>query len=253
MINTFIPKSIRPIIDEFIYSNFRPYTYKDLAKRLGLETNTLVQRVNRNPDYFDIKGDKPRIITLRKNIEEIYFYRDKNTCRVCQKKKKKEDLTIRFRDPYLKGKEKDNWNNVISSCQKCKDIILIKKFSRTEIPKSLTLGINAWEYKKIRIREVRKKINPHMKLYYPALEDNEMKIEQYYEFDELRGQGWVHVIDDNNERCKQLTDILNYFGSHGWELVKFKEYMERFGEFEQPTGDYLCLFKRKRMDDISND
>ena len=94
MLETKIPKSIRQIIDEYISTNFRPFTYKKLADYMNLEPNTIVQRVNRNPDYFEILGDKPKIIKLNKDLEEIYFYRDKNTCQICQKPKEPSELLI---------------------------------------------------------------------------------------------------------------------------------------------------------------
>ncbi len=238
-----IPKSIRKIIDEYIYSNFRPFTYKILADYLRIDPNTLVQRINRNPNYFQIEGDRPKIIKLRKDFDIIYFYRDKNTCQICQKKKEPSELLIRFKDPYLKDEEL--WDNVITCCQDCKDINLIKKLSNK--PKNVDIGSGnyVWEYKEIEIRHIHKKKNPYMKLYFPELKESEMEYVHYCEFDELNGQGWNHIIDDNNERCENRFDILNYFGNQGWELVTINQSPPDYPEGDWGYDQYV--FKRKKI------
>ena len=143
MTNNKIPNSIKEIIDEFIRFDFRPYTYNKLADRLNVEPNTIIQRINRNSKYFEIKGDRPKIITLRKDFEDIYFYRDKNTCQICQKKKNPDELIIRYKDPYLEEKNDldylHDWTNVITSCQDCKEIDLIKRLSYKKKPEHVSL------------------------------------------------------------------------------------------------------------------
>ncbi len=242
MIESSIPKSIRDIIDEYIWLNFRPFTYKLLSQRLNLDPNTIVQRINRNPEYFEIEGDRPKIIKLRKDLPEIYFYRDKNTCQICQKKKEPSELLIRLKDPYLK--DDDNWNNVITCCQKCKDINLIKKLTYKKKIERIGTGNYVWEYKEIEIREIHKKKNPYMKLYFPDFKESEIEYEHYHEFNELNGQGWYHIIDDNNERCEYPSDILNYFGNQGWELIMFKQYPPEYTDGDWGNDHYV--FKRKK-------
>ncbi len=243
-----IPNSIKVIIDEFISLDFRPYTYKLLADRLNVEPNTLVQRINRNSKYFEIRGDRPKFITLRKDVEKIYFHRDKNTCQICQKKKNPNELLIRFKDPYLEKKNKLNnlhdWNNVITSCQDCKSINLIKRLSYKKKPEYNSLDNYIWEYKEIEIRVVYKKKDPYTELYFPGLKDSETQYEHYHEVNELNGQGWYHIIDDNNERCEYFSDILNYYGNQGWELVLMKEYPPEFEGDDWGNNHYL--FKRKK-------
>lgn len=243
MSNTSIPKSIQEIIDKIIWYNFRPFTYKKLSAAMHIDPNTLAQRINRNPDYFDISGFKPKIIKLNKDLEEIYFYRDEYTCQICQQKKEPNELLIRFKDPYIKNKDK--WDNVITSCQKCKEIDLLKKLSYKNKGKSLGQIKYIWEYKEITIRFISERISPYMELYYSDLEKSDIKIEyeNYYEFDELNGQGWFHIIDNDNKRCENLSDILNFFGKQGWELIKMKEDKNFEGE---PMGEYQCIFKRKK-------
>lgn len=242
MIESSIPKSIRDIIDEYIWLNFRPFTYKLLSQRLNLDPNTIVQRINRNPEYFEIEGDRPKIIKLRKNLPEIYFYRDKNTCQICQKKKEPSELLIRLKDPYLE--DDHNWDNVITCCQKCKDINLIKKLTYKKKIERIGTGNYVWEYKEIEIREIHKKKNPYMKLYFPDFKESEIEYEHYYEFNKLNGQGWYHIIDDNNERCEYLSDILNYFGSQGWELIMLKQYPPEYRDGDWGNDHYV--FKRKK-------
>ena len=250
MLETTIPKSIRQIIDEYIRTNFSPYTYKELAGRLNLDPNTIVQRINRNPNYFEIEGDKPKIIKLNKELEDIYFYRDKNTCQICQKKKEPGELLIRLKDPYLK--DDHNWDNIITCCQDCKDINIIKKLSYKKKIKHIGTGNYIWEYKEIEIREIRKKKNPYFKLYYPDFKETEIEYVHYYEVNELNGQGWYHIIDDNNEICKNLSDILNYFGTQGWELMIVKQDPPAYPD--EGWGNEIYIFKRKRdLGDIYND
>jgi len=243
-----IPNSIKDIIDKFKDYGFRPFTYKDLAYRLDVEPNTLVQRINRNPKYFEVKGDRPKIITLRKDVEEIYFHRDKNICQICQKEKNPNDLLIRFKDPYLVEKNEidylHDWNNVITSCQDCKDVNLIKRLSYKEKPKYVSLDNFVWEYKEIEIRGIYKKKNPYVELYFPGFKDKDPQYEHYYEVDEFNGQGWYHIIDDNNERCENLADILNYYGNQSWELILVKVYPPDYEGDDWGNDRYL--FKRKK-------
>ena len=241
MLEIKIPKSIRQIIDEFIWSDFRPFTYKMLADRLRRESNTIVQRINRNPKYFEIIGDKPKIIKLNKDLEETYFYRDKNTCQICQKQKEPSELLIRLKDPYLK--DDHNWGNVITSCQGCKDINIIKKLSYKKKIGRIVTENYIWEYKEIEIREIHQKKNPYLKLYYPDFQESEIEYDHYHEFNEFNGQGWYHIIDDDNKRCEYLSDILNYFGNQGWELVTIKQYPPDYSDGE--WGNPRYVFKRR--------
>lgn len=242
MLESTIPKSIQQIIDEYIWSSFRPFTYKMLSDRLRRNPNTIVQRINRNPDYFETIGDKPKIIKLNKDLEEIYFYRDKNTCQICQKKKEPSVLLIRLKDPHLK--EDHNWDNVITCCQDCKDINIIKKLSYRKKIKNISTGNYIWEYKEIEIREIQKKKNPYLKLYFPDFKESEMEYDHYHEFNEFNGQGWYHITDDNNERCEYLSDILNYFGNEGWELITIKQYPPDYEDAE--WGNPRYVFKRRK-------
>jgi len=214
-----------------------------LADRLDIDPNTLVQRINRNPEYFDVKGERPKVITLKKDREDILFYRDKNTCQICQKQKEPSELLIRFKDPYLK--DEYNWENIITSCQDCKEINIIKRLSRKKKVEHIGTGNYIWEYKEIEIREINKKKNPYMKLYFPDFKESKATYENYYEFNEFTGQGWYHIIGDNNEICKSISDILNYFGSQGWELVIMDHYPPQYEGDE--WGNYHCVFKRKKI------
>ena len=248
MTNNKIPNSIKEIIDEFIRFDFRPYTYNRLADRLNVEPNTIIQRINRNSKYFEIKGDRPKIITLRKDFEDIYFYRDKNTCQICQKKKNPDELIIRYKDPYLEEKNDldylHDWTNVITSCQDCKEIDLIKRLSYKKKPEHVSLDY-VWEYKEIEIREIHKKKNPYIELHLPGFKDKNPQYDHYHEVNETNGQGWYHIIDDNNERCEHLADILNYYGNQGWELVLVKQYPPDYEGDDWGNARYL--FKRKKL------
>ena len=253
MTESIIPNSIKEIIDEFKSLSFSPYTYKKLAYRLDVEPNTLVQRINRNLEYFDITGDRPKIITLRKDLDEIYFYRDKNTCQICQQKKSSSELLTRPKDPYLEKKTKLNylhdWDNIITCCQDCKNISLIKRLSYKKKPDYISSDNYIWKYKEIEVREIHKKDNPYIELYIPGFKDSKSVYEHYHEVNELNGQGWYHILDDNNEICKYLSDILNYYGSQGWELVLLKLDPPSFPDEGWGYDRYL-LKRKKRIEDV---
>ena len=79
MIKSKIPISVQEILDKFIRSNFTQFSYNYLADQLGLKTDILIQRISRNKDYFEVDDSKrPSRILVKKGIEEVYFYRDKN-------------------------------------------------------------------------------------------------------------------------------------------------------------------------------
>ncbi len=243
MTDSKIPKAIRQIIDVYIYLNFRPFTYKLLSDRLNIEPNTLVQRINRYGDYFQIEGDRPKIIKLNKDFDIICFYRDKNICQICQKKKEPDELLVRLKDKYLKNKEK--WDNMITCCRDCKDINLIKRLSHKTKPFNINSGNQIWEYMEVEIREIYKEKNPHMELYFPDLKKYEKEYEYYCEVDELNGQGWYHIIDDNNEIIKHRADVLNYYGTQGWELVIVRQTPPEYEDDE--WGNDIYVFKRKKV------
>ena len=54
-----IPKSVKEIIDVFIHFSFKPLTYKTISGVLKRDTNTIVQRVKRNEDYFCLLYTSP--------------------------------------------------------------------------------------------------------------------------------------------------------------------------------------------------
>ncbi|MEE9376740.1 MAG: hypothetical protein V3V33_01750 [Candidatus Lokiarchaeia archaeon] len=223
MIKTKIPQSIRQILDLFIRFNFTHFQYKIIADRLELKVDTLIQRISRNKEYFEIDdSQRPNRISVTKGIEELYFYRDKNRCHVCQKTIDPEILTLKFRNPS--EYDKYNWNNVISVCDECKDKEIVKREKRVKKP-------GAYEYKEIFIK-ITSRRNPKTKDY-----------ENYYEFDELNGAGDFPLLDEeDNITSKTVADVLNYFSADGWEVV----HIERIMEEEYALEEYQVFFKRKR-------
>ena len=163
MIKTKIPKSVLEILDKFIQINFRKYRYNSLADQLGLKTDTLIQRISRNKDYFDVDDSaRPSRISIKKGIPEVYFYRDKNRCHACQKTVDPEKLSIKFRNPSRY--EKNEWKNVISVCNDCKDKEILKRVKKTK-------PLGTTEYKEIIIMRSHQR-NPETDKYenfYEAL------------------------------------------------------------------------------------
>jgi len=228
MIKTKIPNSIRQILDKFIQSNFRQLTYNHLADKLGLKTDTLIQRISRNKEYFDVDdSNRPSRIRVKKGIDEVYFYRDKNLCYSCHKTVNPERLTLKFRNPSHYDKYK--WDNVISVCDDCKDKEIVKRVKRVR-------NRGTTEYKEIFIK-ISSIINPKTDEY-----DN------YYEFDELNGDGIFPLLDEEDKIASYtVADILNYFSAEDWEVI----HIERILEEEYALEEYQVFFKRKKV--INND
>ncbi|MEE9378771.1 MAG: HNH endonuclease [Candidatus Lokiarchaeia archaeon] len=244
MLKSSIPRSVQQIFDVFIKTSFSPRTYKTLAKFLKIDTNTLVQRINRNSNYFMLEGERPRIIKLNKNCNEIFFYRDKNKCQICQNMFEPDELIVRYKDPLIK-EDKDAWENIITCCSHCKDKDLTKILRKKK--ETAPNGNIVWEYKEIGIREVQKRINSSIE---SVLSGGKYENEDYWEFNEYNGQGWFRLHDEENNTCIYVNDILNYFGSHGWDLVNIKEYY--YYESDIPQG-YHCFFKRIKNGGNGND
>lgn len=221
-----IPQSIKEILDMFNQSSFRRFSYKYLADRLGLKVDTIIQRISRNKEFFDIDdSERPSRISIKKGIKEIYFYRDNYQCQLCQKVEIPEKLTLRFRNPYQE--DKNDWKNVLSVCDECKGKDIVKKIKRVK-------NLGAIEYKEVYIRLVSKR-----------KEDNWF---YYYEFDEYDGTGEYPLLDENNQiASKTVGDVLNYFGSDGWVVVHINTLR---GEYDDAGyEDFQVFFKRKRGDE----
>ena len=72
-----IPQSVQEILDVFIKSNFRRFSYKYLADQLGLKVDTVIQRISRNKEFFAIDdNERPSRISIRKGIDVS----EKNIC-----------------------------------------------------------------------------------------------------------------------------------------------------------------------------
>ena len=265
-----IPKSVKEIIDVFIHFSFKPLTYKTISGVLKRDTNTIVQRVKRNENYFDISGKRPYNITLKKNIKEIYFYRDKNQCQICRKMVSPQKLLLRFKDPNMKNKYV--WNNVFTCCPECKDKEIVKKTKKSRTSKNKVQKNDAWEYKEIYIKKMehnpifQNSVLDHLKVsigswdqpYDENLSPSDVVGYDYYEFDELNGKGWFHLTNDENDiSSKSISDILNYFGDDEWELVSIKlvssskpTILGYVQSYEARQGElYQCIFKRKKKGD----
>lgn len=223
MVKSKIPKSVQEILDKFIRSNFTRFSYTHLADQLGIKTDTLIQRISRNKDYFEVDDSKrPSRILVKKGIEEVYFYRDKNKCHICQKTVDPESLILKFRNPG--HYDKYDWNNVISVCDECKDKEIVKRVKRVKKQ-------GASEYKEIFI-QITSRRNPDTNDY-----------ENYYEFDELNGAGPFPLIDGEDKIASfTVADILNYFSGDDWEVV----HIERIMEEEYALEEYQVFFKRRR-------
>lgn len=229
MMETNIPKSVQEIIDFYIRFNFRPFEYETIAKELDLKVDTLIQRISRNKEYFEIdSSQRPSKITLKQGKKEIYFYRDKNTCLQCRKVVSPNHLMLKFRNPSKDNKHE--WNNVVTVCTDCKEKEVAKKLKKVQKEKGII------EYKEIHIYQTSRKLK------------DSKGYEYYYIFDELDGTGTYPLLDeDDNIISTNIASILNYFGTDGWDLVHLEE---KFDSEYDDVGWYQIIFKRKR--DVDN-
>jgi len=226
MVETIIPPSVKEMLDEFIRYRFFKIPYKKLASALGKNVDTIIQRVRRNKDYFEIDNTtRPSKISIKKGLKEIYFYRDKNTCQICQKQVTPNKLELGFRNPYQT--DKYDWKNVLSVCDDCKDKEIVKIIKKTKFPIEI-------EYKEVHIR-------------WTSINNSETdKWESFLEFDELDGSGYFPLFDENEKiASNSIADVLNYFSADGWEMIHI-EYPTTLTDYED-VGEYEVLFKRKKL------
>ncbi|MFX1500762.1 MAG: HNH endonuclease [Promethearchaeota archaeon] len=261
-----IPKSVKEIVEVFIQYKFRPMTYKQISQVLNKDVNAIIQRIKRNEEgYFEITNKRPYQISLKKNVKEVYFQRDRNQCQICHKTFNPEKLVLRFKNPHLKNKY--TWNNGFTSCTGCKNKQIAKK-SKAKTQKKQQQKQDIWEYKEIHIKKLNLNnvIAQYIEDYLPQInfsdfgpfnanpplsQENEME-EEHYEFDELNGEGWFYLLDDDNQISSfSITEILDHFGNEGWELVSLIEVnpgattMAQFQAYSQ-MEIYRCIFKRKK-------
>jgi len=225
MINTKIPVSVQELLNEFIRYNFYKIEYKRLARALEKNVDTIIQRVKRNKEYFDIDdSERPARISVKKEMPEIYFYRDKNTCRICQKQVDPDALELRFRNPFQK--DKFEWSNVLSVCNVCKDKPIVKIKKQVKSPQRI-------EYKEVHIR-------------WGSNKDPETdKHISYLRFDELDGRGYFPLLDSDDQiASKTVADVLNYFGADDWEVI----HIEVPQETDYIDADYYQVFFKRIRD-----
>jgi len=223
MIDTKIPPSVQEILNEYIKYQFFEIEYKRIARALDMNVDTIIQRIRRNKQYFEIDDStRPSRISIKKGIPEIYYFRDKNTCQICQKQVSPNNLKLGFRNPYQN--DIYDWNNVLSLCNDCEDKEIVKIIKKTKIPHEI-------EYKSINIRWSHKRNN----------DTNEW--ESYLEFDELDGSGYFPLINEYEKiASNSIADILNYFSADGWEMIHI-EYPMVLNDYDE-VGEYEVLFKR---------
>jgi len=223
MTKTKIPPTIQELLNEFIRYNFYKIEYKRLAGALEKNVDTIIQRVKRNNKYFDIDdSQRPAKISVKKGVPEVYFYRDKNTCQICQKKAIPNELVLRFRNPSQR--DKFGWSIVLSVCNECKDkpIVKIKKIIKS--PPRI-------EYKEIHI------------MWESELDDETVEWNSFLKFNELDGSGYFPLLDSNeNIASKTIADVLNYFAADDWEVIHIEvpndaEYIDHYQVFFKRIRD----------------
>lgn len=277
-----IRKAIKSIIDVFIRNHFRPLTYKAIADRLQETPNTIMQRIKRNPKYFNIDDEtRPFKVTLKPENDEIIFIRDRNQCHICRRTLNPDLLVRRYKNPDLR--DKDAWQNIITCCQDCKDKDISKSILKKskQVMKLKPSKRPVWEYHEIRIRNVISSTNIYTyplweadtPVYIAGYEDYPMtrsqlasslanqESESYYEYDELNGKGWYHLTEEGKPSSKTIKDILDYFGYDGWELVSISQIVKSFKTdvigwpnipYQSEPEEYHCIFKRKRKEAHKN-
>ena len=73
------------------------------------------------------------------------------------------------------------------------------------------------------------------------------KYENFYEFDELNGDGPFPLVDDeNNIASFTVADVLNFYSADGWEVI----HVERILDEEFAAEEYQVFFKRNRNENV---
>ena len=71
-----VPKSVTKIWNELINAGYDYLTTNQLADKLNMEANSVLQNVRRNEQFFDKNEEKPIMIGVKRSNEYIN-YRDK--------------------------------------------------------------------------------------------------------------------------------------------------------------------------------
>ncbi|MHA1427460.1 MAG: HNH endonuclease [Candidatus Helarchaeota archaeon] len=258
------------IFQVFVARNFEPLTIQEISKALKIDSNTITQRINRNERFFDVLNKRPKKIRPKEGIDVLIFLKDGNRCQICQEKLPNDLLITRPRKPNIPKPR--NYYNLITVCQKCKDKPLPKRLGKSRSTLKVKKSeINGWEYKQIRIIK-REEARGNQAQFYPMMNllgnpefymQMGIQIIIYYEYNELDGKGWFHLIDNDNPDdiiSRTIPDILNEFGDKGWELVFMREInsthqmqtvpytivSSNMYNQQSTMEEYECILKRKK-------
>ena len=243
-----LTSSIKQIIDLFQKHNFQARTLQQISAELQEKENTINQRIIRDENYFfHSEGSKPKIITINIHRPEILAHIYHNQCQSCKKTFKTALLKTYYKDG---NKNSRTWGNVEPVCEEC--------YIKLQKPQNLNQSKNTnpkkdpqqkqpahkWEYKRVRIKT---ELQP-TETYF-VFNDNEQDEFPLTDYFWLEDKGEIDSYD--------LTDILNYFGQMGWEMVGFRDLskkapqnvfsiIENFEPYYDPRYLELeCIFKRQ--------
>ncbi|MHA1791596.1 MAG: winged helix-turn-helix domain-containing protein [Promethearchaeota archaeon] len=276
-----IPFTTKEILDVFHEHNFKPMSLKELAEHLGLDLNTVGQRILRDDNvFFETIGKKPKIIKVREGLKEVVFYINDYKCFVCGKVFSPNELKVFYINDISEKEAQNEWNNMVPICMNCEknppkaSLVHSKAESLNEKPEN---GRVTWEYIIVKVRtRMGLKQSDSKNPYLPFLAEMSTQNEDlfmYYEYTVLDGNNlhqddnWHYLSKDEEKgigkTARSLTNVLNHFGNMGWELVHVSEknhcipeledfhgvYLKnvdsRYGNLSSKLKEFECIFKRE--------
>lgn len=246
---TNLPESILDIVKIFNRNDFRPLTLKEIADKMGLDSNTLNQRILRDKQgIFESEG-KPKKIWIKNNIAYIVHVNDGFKCRICRKEFSMKDLTVQTRLPGILPD--DDYNNLASVCKHCLEHPSPADLSRSVSSNKIKENWNEnwFEYKQINLRyeSYYETNNLHPNFRYFTFQ------EVGYGNSEIEEDNWIRLAhkEDSKETIasREIVDILNYFGKTGWEVLKIEDIARSDYDGDKIYPDlvpvYEIFFRRK--------
>jgi 5-methylcytosine-specific restriction endonuclease McrA len=250
-----------------VKNNFHPMKVKTIAEKLQEEDNTINQRILRDEEtYFKVTNPKPKTIEIKRGLDDAVFLRDMNRCYYCGKTWASSELKTRYLRPDVP--DLDAWSNLITICRECTQKpsaeltpLVPPTKERKGIPfKAIKSTKSAWEYLVVRIRGVtRRQQDILLEQFLANKKETDEQPSQFYEFLEITNimenveeRDWEYLENDQGRPSANLTQIFNYFGNKGWELVSMRDLaapntsgdeLDEFDEFANYKVE--CIFKKR--------
>ncbi len=233
-----IPKTVARIWRILMKNNNIPMTTRELAEKLDVTPNAIVQAIKRYPQYFTIKSRKPLLIELPISKEAVAF-REKSKCLICKKIEMNPSEGEIF--PLSGKQDSHNFNDWQFICSDCTNNLKRMKFSeylKTFPPKHREALLKEMDDRKVKggiqqfiqgVQLINKKIRgEHLEkviLYRQVIVrklvsvDDQLNLRVYHEVERLHDVKWLRNFLLAHERNEIFWE--NELTSEKEELLGF--------------------------------